>query len=126
MLTAVLLAILSLRAVVWLLGVWLIGPGSFGAGRVVAYALVFAASLASAIGLLLLQQWARRLALALCSCYAALLVAGVIIGWAGAGSGGIDPGRTLAVLLESAVVAGACWFYLTRPDVLVLFERPAD
>jgi hypothetical protein len=118
--------VLALRAIVWTLGVFLLGDGPAITSRAVTYGLVFAASLTSAIGLLLLQRWARSLALAVSSCYAALLVAGLVFGWASGGIAVIDLGRALVVLLEAAVVAGAVWFYLTRSDVLSVFREPAD
>ena len=101
-LIAALLIMLSLRALVWTLGEWLLGDGLLGTGRVPVYAAVFAASITSAIGLLLLQRWARWLALALCSVYAALLVGGLIAGWMRVGLEGID----LANAVISASRAG--------------------
>jgi hypothetical protein len=118
-----LLIVLSLRAVVWMLGDWLFGQRSLLSVRFVAHVVICAASLASAVGLLLVQSWARWMALGLCSGYSLLLIASLIAEWAKLGWNGIGLGRTVAVVLEAVAVACACWWYLTRPKVLLLFEH---
>jgi hypothetical protein len=123
-LSVALLFILSLRALTWMLGDLLFDEGFLRSGEAVLHLAIFAVSLTGGVGLLLARAWARWLALALCSSYSLLLLGVVIVGVLRLGLGGIDPGRALASVLEAVVVAGACWWYLTRPEVRVVFERP--
>ena len=125
-LIAALLIVLSLRAVVWLIGDQLLIQGFLGpVGRVAAVTMVVV-GLASAAGLLLKQRWARWLALGLCTGYGVLLIVGVIAGLVSQGLDGIDIGRVLLSAFEAVVFAGAAWLYLTRPEVLALLGSETD
>ena len=122
-LSVALLVILAARAVIWALGDWLLLGGTDDPWRTAAYWLVFGFSAAAAVGLLLVKRWGRWLALAVCSGYSILIVSRLISAWASAGLEAIGPQRAAATVLEAAVIAGGCWIYLTRPDVLGVFAR---
>lgn len=120
-----LLAILTLRALLWIVGDYVMLEGSLIPGRITLFTIILVGCLTSIISLILLQRWGRVLALVVCTSYAVLLIVGLIVALAIGRQETIGVGSALMTLLEAVVVGGGSWFYLTRPDVLRLFSSPA-
>jgi len=122
-LLSVLLLILALRAVGWIIigGIlrgYLPDPAQWVLSLVVGAIL-----LASAIGLLRLQAWARWLALAVCSVYFGLTLVNVAVLWPQLRNSRVSLRLGVLNAAEAILVLSMAWWYLNRKEVRRLFQK---
>lgn len=120
---SLLLVVLALRAVGWiviggLLRGYLPDPARWFLSLLVAVVLLVAA-----IGLLWLREWARWLALAVCTVYFGLLLVNVVATWPRLRASRVNLGLGVLNAVEAVLVLSLAWWYLNRREVRRLFQK---
>jgi hypothetical protein len=122
MLLSALLLIVALRGVGWIVVGGLVARRTPGLAGWLLSLLVMAVILASAVGLLRLQEWARWVTLAVCSVYFGLTLVNVVARWPRLRTGRVNLSLGVLNAAVALVVLASAWWYLNREDVRRLFR----